>query len=475
MKRRTFLLGTGGVALAAPFLGTAGRRALAGPVPAPKRLVVFFQPNGVNMEQFFPTVTNGALTEAAFADRGVSPVAPFRNKLLVPRGIHMSPKGFGLDGIAGCDHRKGMACKLTAVPTLDDGSNFASSHSVDFEAAWRINPDGADPLVIQVGRRGNPADGNGTDFCSFSASNTPYPGENNPWNIYRSLAGIIPGGEAEDLVTRRRQSIVDLVRDDLDSLRRVPMSGDDQQKIDDWLALLRDSEMLTVTSCGPDAPSALGLGDLSRYEGMNNDALGSDSEFRENGRTLIQLMALTMLCDANRVATLQWSRGSGGPTFRWDGISHDFNHHQISHRTGRDDGEGSDLPGIEAMITDIDRWYGNRFGELLGLFDAFEEDSGTMLDHSAVMWINELSDGKAHHFNNLPIVIGGSAGGYLRQGVAVDCSASGDLDAVDGAPHNKLLTTLLNAVGARADGGGPIESFGDLRFGQPGEYDDLRT
>jgi hypothetical protein len=474
VNRRIFLTGVGGAMLAAPFLGSIGSRGAAQLPMAPKRLVVFFQPNGVNMNEFFPTVEDGPLDAAAFSGRGLEPIAGFASKLLVPRGIHMSMKGFGLDPIPGCDHRKGMACKLTAVPTSDDGKNYALGHSVDFEAARRINPSGGSPLVIQVGRRGDVGGGTATDFCSYSASETPFPGENNPWNVYRSLMGVVPGGMVDDLVTRRRQSMIDLVRDDLDALKRVPMSSDDTRKLDDWLALLRDTEKMMPATCGPDTPAVLGIGDLSRWEGMESSAAGSDGEYPNAARVMMQLTALAMVCDANRVATIQWSRGSGGPTFRFDGLSHEFNHHQLSHRTGRDDGEGADLPGIEDLITEVDRWYATRFEELLSLLDMFEEEGGTVLDHSAVMWINELSDGKAHHFNNLPIVIAGSAGGYLKQGVAVDCSRSGDLGSIDGAPHNKLLTTLLNAVGAEADGGGPIESFGDLTYGEPGEFDQLK-
>ncbi len=43
-----------------------------------------------------------------------------------------------------------------------------------------------------------------------------------------------------------------------------------------------------------------------------------------------------------------------------------------------------------------------------------------MLDNSATIWLPELSDGNDHNINNLPIAIAGSAGGKLKQGVAVN-------------------------------------------------------
>ncbi|MGF1467647.1 MAG: DUF1552 domain-containing protein [Sandaracinaceae bacterium] len=475
MKRRTFLRGLFGVTVATPFLGSLGRLTAQGEV-APKRLVIFLQPNGVNINEFWPTGGPGPLTAASMAGRGVAPLAGFADRLLIPRGIHMSPRGFGLDGVPGCDHKKGMACKLTARPLADDGRNYALGHSVDFEAARHIHADGADPLVLHVGRNADPTTGNATDFCSYRGANDPYPGENNPWNVYRSMLGILPGGEADDFLRRRRNSLNDLVRDDLADLRRLPLGSEDQQRLSDWQDLIRDTEMGMAELCSAEAPDTLGItGRVERYDGMDNGTVGSDAEYRQVGELMLRLIALSMVCDHRRVITLQWSRGSGGPTFRWDGLSHEFTHHQLSHRNGRDDDQGGDLPGIERLITEVDTWYGERFAELLGLLTSFTEGDGTVLDHSAVMWINELSDGKAHHFNNLPVVIAGSAAGYLRQGRVVDCSAGGDVNALDGAPHNRLLTTLLNAVGATGEGGAPLASFGDLDYGEPGEFDPLKA
>ena len=44
------------------------------------------------------------------------------------------------------------------------------------------------------------------------------------------------------------------------------------------------------------------------------------------------------------------------------------------------------------------------------------------------MWLPELSDGAAHNLNNLPIVIAGSAGGYLKTGQVVNVETTGTPD-----------------------------------------------
>ena len=106
-----------------------------------------------------------------------------------------------------------------------------------------------------------------------------------------------------------------------------------------------------------------------------------------------------------------------------------------------------------------------------------------MLDNTACMWLPELADGNSHNNNNLPIVIAGSAGGYLKQGVSINVSTDANLVTgnseaacqVEGeevsagsstgsqggnVPLNKLYVTLLNAVGAKTAEGAPIETFG---------------
>lgn len=467
--RRNFLRGVGGAALGLPLLSSLSGRVFAAPGDPIKRMVIFFTPNGVNMDDFFPSVMNGAITPESLQGRALAPLASFSDRLLVPRGIHMAPRGFGWDDVPGDDHMKGMACKLTGQPTTDPDI-YAAGESVDFAAARSINPGGKDPLVLQVGRLGTHT----LNYCSYSGPGTPYAGENNPWNVYRSLTGLLQGSEGDDRVLKRGQSMVDLVREDLTELKRTPMSGSDQKLLDDWLSLVRDVEVGMTSTCTPDTPGDLGITGVDAFDGMSADAAGSDANYPEVGRLMVKLIALSMACDSNRVATIKWSSGASGPTFRWDGLNHEFNHHQLSHRNGRDDAEGPDLAGVLDRIKEVDTWYASRLAELLTLLDGFSGDTGTLLDDSVVMWISELSDGKAHDFRNLPIVLAGSGGGYLKRGQVIDCSLDGNLMSDTGAAHNKLLTTLLNTVGATS-GGAPFSSFGDLNYGEAGEFDQLKA
>jgi hypothetical protein len=294
--------------------------------------------------------------------------------------------------------------------------------------------------------------------------------------VYAGLTGLTPGDPSTEADYRvaRGQSIIDAVRDDLATYQRLNMSQRDKQRIEAWLALLRDTEQgMPGLACSTDSAKKLGITDETLAASAPTDpatafTLGADLMFK--------LMTLTMMCDANRSIVFSWP---GYVTFKWDGIMHEYDHSGLAHRTGSASVSGTCIDGVLGMLRQIDEWYAGRFAELVGLIDAVPEGDGTLLDNSAVMWLPQYADGCVMNVNNLPIVVAGSAGGYLRQGMSVnlegtllgtgnseaDCNTPGDDVGFDTGsdtghvPLNKLYVTLLNAMGA-TNGGAPIVEFG---------------
>ena len=137
------------------------------------------------------------------------------------------------------------------------------------------------------------------------------------------------------------------------------------------------------------------------------------------------------------------------------------------------------LTDVERNMSWIDQWYGDRYGELLSMLDNFD-----LLNDSAVVWMPEFGDGRQHHFIEITAVVAGTAGGYLRSGAMIDCSSNSRWDDrldtetngpqiaaaddpanvydlnigwIDGCTsHNKLLTTIHNAVLPRDAQGQPM-------------------
>src|SRR5690349_15093265 len=89
MNRRIFLRGLGGACVAAPFLSTlaAARSVGAHAAAAPKRLLIMFTHYGCLTTKFFPKLSHGALTATDLQATTLAPLAPFVDKMLLPRGI----------------------------------------------------------------------------------------------------------------------------------------------------------------------------------------------------------------------------------------------------------------------------------------------------------------------------------------------------------------------------------------------------
>src|SRR5690606_8447010 len=208
-------------------------------------------------------------------------------------------------------------------------------------------------------------------------------------------------------------------------------------------------------------------------------------------------MALNMICDANRVMILAYP---GYVRFDWDGLTHDADHHGLSHRNGSAAVGGDCHPGVIDMIAEIDDWYASKYARMVNLFDSITEGEGSLLDNCAAVWIPELSDGNAHNLNNLPIVQAGSCGGYFKTGqsIAVTDNTGGlgnsEGDCTDGdtsvgfgtgsnggnAPINKYYVALMNAVGCTDGAGGKVTEFGVMDgtsaepgINDPGEFESL--
>jgi len=472
MRRRAFLRGLGGALIALPFFESIEMRGVRADTPTfSKRFLVFFQCNGVNMSQFFPTSSFGALTASSFgATSALAPLAPYASKLLIPRGLHMEPKGYGQGG-PGCDHQTGMSHKLTAQQ-LNAAGGYPNGISVDQEAAKSLNPPGVSALTAAVGYQS--PDLLGT--ISYSGSQTPVKGQNNPKLLLQSLTFPTGDTKAQDMLNARHQSVLDLVTQDMTNLKKK-LNPPDQQKLDMHLTNLRAVEVaVSAISLAP-TPDL-----LARVGAVNSGTVTDDANYKTMGQLTMEIIALAVAANRNNVASILWGRGSQGPAWNWEDptfTNTTQTQHKISHG-------GSELvPNFMSDLFKIDTWHANQFKFLLDKLNAYTEGTGTVLDNSAVMWINELSDGDYHQFHDLPIVIAGSAGGALKTGQYLNMTKTAPSGSTDSngnfkgnmilgdesAAHNMLLTTLLNAVGAKT-GGQPYTRFGDA--GLPsGQYSQL--
>jgi len=498
-NRRIFLRGLGGAAVAAPFLSSvAEREAKAASATAvdPKRLIVFFTHYGCLTDRWFPKLSHGALSTTDYMGmQTLAPMAPYAKKLLMVRGVRsMNEWSFnGAEGQTTDPHTQPCGSFFTCQPVTPDSGKFtatATGRSLDHIVAEQINPKGGGPLFIQMG--GIFGNASNTQACiSFDQPNQIFPGVSSPTQIYSSLTNLFGAGATspDTYAVASGNSIIDIVRDDLSNLQRMPMSSADQKKLSDWAELLHQTtpgatggscNQTTADKIATSAQVKAATGDISKISDVMYD-----------------LALLTALCDSNRVIFLKMP-----PNYVFSNLSLTIESHSISHRIGNANMGGACINGVMDMIHTIDKFYAAQFASLVGKLDSFQESSGTVLDNSATVWFQEMSDGDSHNLNNLPILQAGSCGGYFKTGQAVcvendssgnpnaalsvgnsdgDCVNGSTLSNLDSAgtpatvatqPINKYFCNLMNAVGVKADSTGFPVKGGTMPVTKFGKYDD---
>jgi len=459
-SRRNLLRGAGTVALGLPFLeGLAPKKAKAAPGDGKGRLLILFECNGVDTARFWPNQAGGTLQSSSLTGTAMESLAPFADRLLVPRGVYATPRF--TDGTPGDGHMQGIAHKLTAEPI--GGSGFANGVSVDQVVASQFNEGGKPALSLRSG----PESSGVAAYISYAEAGVPSVGELNPWLAYQDIVGL--GGLDElqlERLVARRESVLDLVGGEFDSLMaNSKLSQHDRSKLDMHASAIRDLELDMID--GGLVPCEFDASTADSFEQLHQSGLlGYDSYFHFQTEAHVRLMALAVACGATNASTLLLGSGAFGPTYQFDGMNHQYNHHKLSHGNTQDDDTGSTVAGFEDMIHDIDRWTMRQYTLLLELLDGYTEADGTLLDNSMVVYVNELSNGFFHTDSDLPFIVAGSSGGMLKQGEYMEVSPSGE-------PLTKFWTSILNAAGVTAEDGGPVTQFGNMTYGQPGQLDNL--
>jgi hypothetical protein len=434
INRRAFLR-AGTVAIGLPFLeGLPERSAWAQNSP-PTFSLFIVAACGVVGSKFFPGST-GPLTAAGLAgmtDKATSVLAPHAENLLFLRGIN-----FPMNSPTNCGHAQGLCQALTAAPAGDGGKTaYSNGPSADVVIAKAVNDAGADPLTLYAGNRNN---GYIAERISFKAGGAGQvrSADDNPYTLYAKLVGLTspgggtpePGGMADELVTSRK-SVNDLVRGELNYLLSLPaLSQDDKLRLQQHFDSIRDAEVKMGEMGVACSQDGLAVSEL--------EALKSGLAFKTNGmiedvaKLHMELVALAFACNFNRVATLQHGDGTDQTKYAVPanaGLNWPFHH--LSHRVQSDSNVGNN-PTAEQAHAEIDVL---RMQTLLHGLDQFKARG--LFDKSFVMWTNHVSDGPSHSFKNVPTIIAGNAGGYLKQGQYLDAG---------NATNNKLLNTLINAA-----------------------------
>ena len=162
----------------------------------------------------------------------------------------------------------------------------------------------------------------------------------------------------------------------------------------------------------------------------------------------IDLMVNAFSNDMARVSTLQYTNSVGQARMRWLGINE--GHHGLSH-------EPDDNVDAQKKLVKINTWFAEQLNYLVTkLADTPEPGAdGSMLDHTTIVWTNELGKGNSHTLNNIPFVL-------LGDGFGFDMGRS---LAYEKLSINRLWMAFAHGAGHQ------LESFGNPELCEGGALD----
>jgi hypothetical protein len=163
----------------------------------------------------------------------------------------------------------------------------------------------------------------------------------------------------------------------------------------------------------------------------------TDAKIPDVGKFMMDMLVMAMACDMTGVASLQWSDTEAKHTFPW--LSLPDHHHFYQHDGGFKPAE------CEKICT----WYSQMHLYFLQKMQAIDMGGHSLLDESLVFFGSEISHPPTHSKTNMPFMLSGGTAGTLKTGRWLKAN---------GAPHNKLLTSIFNLFGDNRT------SFGDSKI-----------
>ena len=442
MKR----LAAGSLAAGVSSLMPVFEQKVAAQTAPPKRLLLVYWSGGTSFGSYLPT---GTETDWAMSAQ-MKALEPFKKKITVYANIRRSQ-----DNAHG-SHQAGTSGIWTGARMLGSGTGQWVSHpSIDTIINQMVPQPTEIPVLNLDAMSQDP--GNLRGNTTYGLDCRPIHGEMDPSATFDRLFtnGIVPPASAGpttdpgagDKLRAQRKSVLDLVSHELQALQ-MRLGGQDRKKLDQHLEQLRSAELRLTMPAGASGGAVAGWRPPTRDQVPK---LEYTFKFQDNYPKIVQLqfdMAVAALAaDKSRLVTLQLNQGNGDIVYRWIGVN--TPHHALTHK-------GDSDPGLGA----IQRWYYERFFELLTRLDSIREGNATLLDNTLVVIGNEFISASSHDTDPWPVFIAGSGGGRFKTGRYVKFpeagNGAGGPRLFPGDPitqsnqpfHTQFLTSICHHMGA---------------------------
>lgn len=428
LSRRTLLRGAG-VAVAVPWLesipvwGESEVSAEPASQP-PQRFAAVFMACGVNAEHWWAR-GNGAEMELG---KSLQSLEPLKHKLNFISGLfNKNATGVGI--------HPGQTGNILSGASLQKGAELRGGISVDQLLANHLGNETAQPSLV-LGCEQPITGYHETNFSMAYSSHISWQNATSPvpMEVYPSLAF---DSLFDNRGTRRNQSVLDRVKEHASQLSRQ-VSASDRSKLDEYLTSVREVEK-RIERVRSDERTA---GERARAKGralalMKRPDNGLPEDIREHMRLMCDIVALAFQTDKTRFASLLLCRDISG-------LFYPFLNVRKAHHSGSHDDTSEDWELVS-------RYYCSQYAYLASRLDAMAEGSGTVLDNTCLLFVNNMWSGSKHDSSKVPVLTAGGLGGQLQTGRVLDYLDRGD----DQRKLCSLYLSIMHRMGLQA------KEFGD--------------
>ncbi|MDX2022986.1 MAG: DUF1552 domain-containing protein [Deltaproteobacteria bacterium] len=476
-SRRAFLKASGLGAAMLPVLSF--ERAAKG-ATAPHRLLVIVSPNGWVHDTFIPKSATAAALSGLTLPDGTKPLEPHKADVnFIPGLEYRNYKAFYPSTVdyVDCHHslphllngKIGVMGKNSSSRPQDGASGYRPAGGGKSIDQWWAD------LQVQAGAKlayPNLVLGIQNESCceptmvqaSYRDADQPNSVENDPYRLNQRLFANLALNQVEiEKLNKERKSVLDYVGKNIDSFAKK-LGTEDRQLVQQHLESVRriESNLQSTLATGCQKPNVGAAMNIT--SNVNVPAL-INAQFDN--------VAAAMACDTTRAAVVSLANGGGGwfpewlnnPDFNGGPLAgnagNNRNHHDLAHASGSN-------AEAKRLKTILESWFMAQFAGLITRFKAIKEGSGTMLDNTIILWVNNMGTGDHSWRHNVWVTAGGkgmgfATGQYLPQGEWASRGLSGAC-----VPQNGVLTAIANALA-----GANMTSFGDAQFG--GQIPGLRA
>ena len=417
ISRRNVLQGVGAT-IALPLLeamipaSTAWADTPAGKVP--KRFAFVGFPHGAIMDRWSPKETGASYTMSPI----LQPLEPFRKHMTIVSGLRNKPAETPEP------HAYIEQGWLTCVKPWDFGKAGPDSGvSCDQLAVRYIGQDTRLPSLELTTAQGGAR-------VAWRTPTQSLPQESNPRAVFQKLFGQGDTDQERAQILAETGSILDRVQGQAQRLQ-ASLGVKDRVVVSDYLDSVREIERRVQMAEKQDNS------DLS----IPDAPVGTPNDLSEYFKLMFDLMALAFQADITRVITFSLDHEASMRTYTNLNISEGF--HPLSHH-GNNPQKMDKLVQIQSYHTQV-------FAQFIKKIEAAKEASGTVLDHSTILFGSDMSNSDRHNNDPLPSAILGHANGKIKGGQ--------HLKYPQDSRHGDLLLTLLerNEI--------PVKSIGDSTNG----------